>query len=691
MARQPDNVMVRRAHLEGSGFPGLFRLAFNRWQASLPSGERRQARRILAYMLGATTATISRWMQAASAPANADDYVALRAVLAEAAANAEHLPALDAAFARARARTGLDPVAVAQARDILQNSRAPAGATWVSHDGGPATIDTSPAATDMEAAAQPAVAERHENLKPKLRTLLRTLGDRLANYRGWEDLRPSIEALDGIVDCPTADLPGRIVSLYDAMVSVASFIDQDNAIAGDAASLFEKLPPDIRRALGDVVATGAPWVRTFPTARATDEEAGSFLTRAELFEPLREFLDLSRREKLIAESAVDRIVAELKVADRGGFQAQKAGNRAFGTVRNLINFAGRTIFAVYLGAVSGEVQRLGSPLATNAAQVFVQGEAAIRRLIDSLPADYRAAVDMALAASKPRLDDAPPAPPSILPDRPRQQVWPPRTPLARWRDRIPGLPEDACPEMITLPAGRFMMGAPEGEEESLDDERPRREVTVPLFALGRCAVTFAQWDAARQAGANLPHPSDQDWGRGDRPVINVSWHDARAYCAWLNERLGLRTGGYHLPSEAEWEYACRAGTQSPFSFGDTISSNQANYYGVYTYGHGRKGEYRERTVPVGSLPANDWGLHEMHGNVWEWCEDGYGPYPADPTGAYSLNLDNEKGRVLRGGSWSFIPKDLRSAVRNGLARGDRGNDVGFRVARTPGSLAGLTS
>ena len=161
--------------------------------------------------------------------------------------------------------------------------------------------------------------------------------------------------------------------------------------------------------------------------------------------------------------------------------------------------------------------------------------------------------------------------------------------------------------MVTLPAGRFVMGAPEDEEDSEASERPLHEVWVPLFGIGRCAVTFAQWDAARAAGAALPEAGDEGWGRGDRPVINVSWHDAQAYCAWLNERLGL-AGAYRLPTEAEWEYACRAGTVTAFSFGPTISPEQANYDGNFTYGGGRKGNYRRRTVEVGSLPGNAWGL-----------------------------------------------------------------------------------
>ena len=142
------------------------------------------------------------------------------------------------------------------------------------------------------------------------------------------------------------------------------------------------------------------------------------------------------------------------------------------------------------------------------------------------------------------------------------------------------LAAEAMPEMVMLAEGRFLMGAPAEDEDSDENERPQREVSIPSFAIGRFAVTFAQWDAARAAGARLPDADDQGWGRGDRPVITVSWHDARAYCGWLNERLGLR-GAYRLPTEAEWEYACRAGTETAFSFGATISADQANYNGAF--------------------------------------------------------------------------------------------------------------
>ncbi|MCA3388809.1 MAG: formylglycine-generating enzyme family protein [Roseomonas sp.] len=271
---------------------------------------------------------------------------------------------------------------------------------------------------------------------------------------------------------------------------------------------------------------------------------------------------------------------------------------------------------------------------------------------------------------------------------------PPLEPLARWREPIPGLPEEAWPDMITLPTGEFLMGAPNGEEGSATIERPQRHVTVPRpFALGRTAVTFAMWDAAMAAGFVPPSgkpPEDAGWGRDDRPVINVSWDDAQAYCRWLNQRLGLPSGTYRLPSEAEWEYACRAGTTTPFSFGKTISTEEANYDGGNTYVRVKRGEYlglnvyRGRTVPVGSLPANPWGLHEMHGNVLEWVEDAYGPYPAQATDASPLKQADDTERVLRGGSCFIETLGVRSATRFTDAAGTVFFIYGFRVARRLG-------
>ncbi|MBI1383911.1 MAG: SUMF1/EgtB/PvdO family nonheme iron enzyme [Rhizobiales bacterium] len=242
---------------------------------------------------------------------------------------------------------------------------------------------------------------------------------------------------------------------------------------------------------------------------------------------------------------------------------------------------------------------------------------------------------------------------------------------------LPGL----SPQLVVIPAGEFWMGSPDEEAGHLDSEAPyKSRVIAEPFAIGRFAVTFDEWDAARAAGAELPNASDRGWGRGNRPVINVSHEDAQAYCRWLSERTGRK---YRLPSEAEWEYACRAGTDTPFWWGASISTKQANYDGNYTYGGGAKGEYRQRTVPVDKFEPNPWGLHQVHGNVWEWCADPWHEtYQGAPEDG-SPWLGGEKSLfVVRGGSWSGNPWNLRSASRSRVHPDLRDDFLGFRVART---------
>ena len=244
-----------------------------------------------------------------------------------------------------------------------------------------------------------------------------------------------------------------------------------------------------------------------------------------------------------------------------------------------------------------------------------------------------------------------------------------------------------CPEMVVLPSGSFRMGSPSSEPKRDDYEGPQRTVRIGYkLAVGKYEVTWSQWEACVSAGAcsNSGPDSeggDEDWGKGSRPVINVSWNDAQAYVKWLSWKTGHT---YRLLSEAEWEYAARAGTTTPFSFGSTISTRQANYDGNYTYNGGSKGEYRKKTVAVGSFSANAWGLHDMHGNVWEWVEDwykeGYSHAPSD--GRPFTNCSNCSYRVSRGGSWGTVPGSLRSANRGGNSPSVRYSDLGFRVART---------
>jgi formylglycine-generating enzyme required for sulfatase activity len=255
-----------------------------------------------------------------------------------------------------------------------------------------------------------------------------------------------------------------------------------------------------------------------------------------------------------------------------------------------------------------------------------------------------------------------------------------------FRDRLADGSECAfCPEMVVVPAGSFMMGSPESEAERRSAEGPQRRVTIAKpFAVGKFEVTFAEWDAcvAGRGCQSNRSPSDEGWGKDRRPVINVSWNDAKNYVAWLSRTTGKT---YRLLSEAEWEYAARAGTTTPFSFGATISTDQANYDGNYTYGSGRKGVNREKTVEAGSLNTpNAWGLHDMHGNVWEWVEDcWHNNHSGAPTdGSAWTTACAEVSRVLRGGSWGGNPQYLRSAFRVRNQPDLRIYFIGFRLART---------
>jgi formylglycine-generating enzyme required for sulfatase activity len=258
--------------------------------------------------------------------------------------------------------------------------------------------------------------------------------------------------------------------------------------------------------------------------------------------------------------------------------------------------------------------------------------------------------------------------------RQAEQAAAARAPFSVFRDRLPDGSEG--PEMVRLPGGSFLMGSPESEAERYDNER-QHEVRIKPFAIGRTAVTFDEYDAFA-AATGRDRPDDRGWGRGRRPVINVSWEDATNYAAWLAEQTGKP---YRLPTEAEWEYAARAGTQTPFWTGDCIHTDQANYDGNYDYdGCGAKtGVYRGKTLPVASLARSPWGLYDMLGNVWEWtCSDYDGAYG----GAEQRCSSNTHAgsRALRGGSWNFNPHWARAALRYRLMPALRVGDLGFRLA-----------
>ena len=231
-------------------------------------------------------------------------------------------------------------------------------------------------------------------------------------------------------------------------------------------------------------------------------------------------------------------------------------------------------------------------------------------------------------------------------------------------------------EMVSIPGGSFLMGSPENEDKRDGSESPQHRVNVPPFFLGKYPVTQKQYQAVM-----VNNPSD--FKGANRPVDRVSWNDATDFCWLLSQRTKKF---YRLPSEAEWEYACRAGTTAPFYFGETITTDLVNYDGKGTYGSAPKGVWRGETTDVDNLPPNAFGLYDMHGNVWEWCQDVWHEnYHGAPTDGSAWESGGDSYiRLLRGGSWLNDPWDCRCAFRISLHRDSRYDHWGFRVVLVPG-------
>jgi len=226
-------------------------------------------------------------------------------------------------------------------------------------------------------------------------------------------------------------------------------------------------------------------------------------------------------------------------------------------------------------------------------------------------------------------------------------------------------------DMVAIPGGSFVMGSPNTEAERSNYEGPQRTVNISPFFMGKYEVTQQQYQAVM---GNNP----ANFKGAKRPVESVNWNDAIEFCRKLSQKTGKT---YRLPSEAEWEYACRAGTTTPFYFGETITPDLVNYDGNNPYGNAPKGLYRKETTDVGSFPPNSFGLYDMHGNVWEWCSDKWhGNYSGAPTDGSSWETGMDDDRVQRGGSWYNYVVHCRSASRYGLSVGLRYRALGFRVA-----------
>ena len=235
--------------------------------------------------------------------------------------------------------------------------------------------------------------------------------------------------------------------------------------------------------------------------------------------------------------------------------------------------------------------------------------------------------------------------------------------------------EKVAIKLVRIKGGTFKMGSPEDENGRYSIER-EHEATVNDFILGQYPVTFAEYDLFVKA-IHGRKPSDNGWGRGLRPVINVSWFEALHYAAWLSKQTGYT---YRLPTEAEWEFACRAGTFTPFSTGDFISTEQANFNGSLDYDSKIIGQQRKQTTEVGNFAANPLGLYDMHGNVWEWTASAYSEnYNGEELRAFDETI--ETYRVLRGGSWVNTQRSVRSASRIRRDANDHADFIGFRLAR----------
>jgi len=229
----------------------------------------------------------------------------------------------------------------------------------------------------------------------------------------------------------------------------------------------------------------------------------------------------------------------------------------------------------------------------------------------------------------------------------------------RVRDRRTGI------VMLLCPPGEFLMGSPASEAGRGADEFQHPVAIASPYYLSETAVTQSQWKQTMRG-----NPSRYK-SNAENPVERVSWHDCQRFC---------HTAGLRLPSESEWEYACRAGTVTPFAFGPTVTVQQVNYDGNFPYERAPKGQYRDSVVPCGSLPANPWGFHEMHGNVWEWCEDSYEPRAS---GSQQASAGSDMERVLRGGAWNRGAVACRSACRSHGRSEESLSRWGFRVARMP--------
>jgi formylglycine-generating enzyme required for sulfatase activity len=456
-------------------------------------------------------------------------------------------------------------------------------------------------------------------------------------------------------------------------------------------------PASVRALLDAIAAAAGPGPDELRT-RAADAEAEAEAEAAQVREQAKHEAQAEAERRLRAEKAAALAAATAAAASAAAAAARAVAERQRREQERLARVADEEARRLRKEELRRQLQARRAEEVEKARQAQEEAQREAQRQ-EALRRQAKAAA-LQLARQKATAQEAAQsAAPAIVPEAP------PPAPAAQaaaeadagtiLRDRfLDG--SGRGPELVLLPTGRFQMGSPEheraiamaaGSQPSwLARELPQHWVGIERpVAMGRFPVTVGEWRAFARA-TGWRSSSDIDWEAPGfvqterHPVVGVNWFDAIRYVRWLSEATGRR---YRLPSEAEWEYACRAGTRTAFSCGDTITTDLANYDGNFTYNGGPRGDYRRGTTPVDAFAPNPWGLHDMHGNVWEWMQDvvhdNYDGAPVDGS-AWEEGGDSAR-RVLRGGSWLYNPRYLRSALRNGFSAALSNDIVGFRVVR----------
>ncbi len=574
---------------------------------------------------------------------------------------------------------------------LLKEKPELAGGIWVENVAEQQLVlDETASVTDELTATDPS----HRQLQNAIASMAKELAEessRLENTRYWRRLPEVAAAFHAVVAEEPSALLSRLGEAYPLLVRLGGFLEMDLRVQNDRSASDNPLDHDIHGLLTTLVRTAAPWLRAFPLVEHWDDQAGKALARPELFEPARSFNRIASLEGTISNSDEAKLGLLADAASEPGFQGQKAQNRVVGSFGNLVLKAAGVVATFLSGAIASDfatrstlVQRAGSTLEKAAEEVDAFARTRpndLRLALKAIIQDWRHAG--ANAAREP--SDSPDQYPSAhdnrggvttdeIPDTPRNAFWadghPP--PWAEdWGRDVSGpwcsfrVPDTEVTQRLRwCPPGRFLMGSPLSDYDAYSSEHPQHEVAFAEgFWMFETAVTEALWSAVM--GGSAPRPAF--------PKTEIDWTQARVFAAQVNSKCpGLSLG---LPSEAQWEYACRAGTETRHSFGQTVTREQVRYGGG-------------GPVAVASLPPNPWGLHEMHGNVWEWCEDEYFDYGEAPTDGAAWPLSGAAwppsgaaDRVFRGGSWTSDARRVRSAYRGRLRPSSRPDNIGFRCAR----------